>query len=534
MRSLTILSRVAVRALGAAPFIGAAIIAAPLALVVASLFRSGDGALAHLWSTTGPLYLVNTIALALLVAFFAGAVGVAAAALVALAEFPGRRILSLALALPIAVPAYVTAYAYGDLFGPYGLISEALGGSAPFDIRSLWGAAFVLALSTCPYVYLAARASLEARSDAYLEAARTLGATPAAAVFKALLPAGRAAIAGGLALAMMETVADYGVCEYFGVPTLSVGVFRTWRGLGDVGAASQLAAGLFLVAMLLVLIEEAARRGLGAEGARAHRAKKRRRLDGMAGALAAGFCALPILLGFLAPAAVLLAKLAEGRKGGGLDLGVAAGDTLLVGIAGSALALLLAAALAFETRRTKQPAARLAARVATLGYALPGALLAVGVVALAGAFSRAAGVGAAGLALLVYAYVARFSTASFNAVDAGLRQIHPATDDAARSLGAGPTRIARRVYWPLIRPSLAAGALVVLIDIARELPATLILRPFNFETLATATYRLASDERLAEAAPAALLLILFSLPPALLVERFAGRARSRGENLELD
>lgn len=523
-------SRVARSALSLAPFLGAALVAAPLAIVVASLFRADNGALAHVWSTTGPLYLANTLALAGLVAIGAGAIGVAAAALVALAEFPGRRFFAVALALPLAVPAYVAAYAYGDLFGPFGLVAGLTGAPASVSIRSLPGAAFVLALATYPYVYLAARASLEQRSGAYMEAARALGASPAAAAMRALLPAGRAAIAGGLALAMMEAVADYGVAEYFGAPTLSVGIFRTWRGLGDLNAATQLAAGLFLASMVLVLIESSARRGLGAEGARGHRQMRPVALPGAKGVLAALFCALPVALGFAAPLGVLLAKLFEAPPGGGEELAAAAGATFGVGLAGAALALFLATALALAARRARGPLARLSARVATLGYALPGAVLAVGVVAIAGLVSRAAGIGAGGLALLVYAYVARFSTAAFNAVDGGLRQIHPITDDAARALGSGPWRAARRLYFPLVGPAFAAGALVVLIDVARELPATLILRPFNFETLATATYRLASDERLAEAAPAAIVLILISLAPALLVERFAaaaGAARGR-------
>jgi iron(III) transport system permease protein len=516
-------ARLASALLGAAPFLGAALIALPLAVVVASLARPGDGALTHVWATTGPLYLANTIALAGLVAVGAGAIGVVAAALVALSDFPGRQVFAVALALPLAVPAYVAAYAYGDLFGPFGLVSALLGEPRAVPIRSLPGAGFVLALATYPYVYLAVRASLEQRSGAYLEAARALGASPFAAVVRTLLPAGRAAIAGGLALAMMEAVADYGVAEYFGAPTLSVGVFRTWRGLGDLHAATQLAAGLFLAAMILVLIEQASRRGLGAEGPRGHRERRRLALSGPGAALAVLFCALPVALGFVLPVALLAAKLAEGRVASLDRLAAAAGATLGVGLAGALLALCLAGALAFAARRARGGAARLAIRIATLGYALPGALLAVGIVAAAGQVLQSAGAGAGGLALLVYAYVARFSTAAFNAVDGGLRQIHPAADDAARALGAGQARMARRLHWPLVRPALAAGALVVLIDIARELPATLILRPFNFETLATETYRLASDERLAEAAPAALLLVAASLVPALLLERFAAR-----------
>ncbi|MEQ1930251.1 MAG: iron ABC transporter permease, partial [Parvularculaceae bacterium] len=489
-------------------------------IVLMSLLTPADSAVKHVWATTGPRYLINTVALAAMVAFGAGAIGSSAAAIVSIAEFPGRRALSLGLALPLAVPAYIAAYAYGDMFGPFGAASALFRGAPP-DIKSLPGAAFILTLATYPYVYLAARASFDARSGALLEAARTLGASPQRFFVSVLAPTGRAAIAGGVALALMETVADYGVADYLGVPTLSVGIFRTWRGLGDLNAAVQLAGGLLLVALLLVMIEEGSRRGLGAESARAHRSPARVRLGPLGSALAAAFCGIPILLGFIAPAATLLARLLDGQ-GIARGLVVAAGNTALIATIGAALAIAIAGALAISSRGPKAPLGRALARIATLGYALPGAVVALSIVAAAGFFKVGL---AAGYATLLYAYAVRFSTAGFNAVDGALKQIHPLTEEAARMLGAGLPRIIRRLFLPAARPAVIAGGLVVFIDICRELPATLLLRPFNFETLATEVYRLASDERLSEAAPAALLLIALSIVPVFLVNALGNLRR---------
>ncbi|NWG70401.1 MAG: ABC transporter permease subunit, partial [Parvularculaceae bacterium] len=302
-------------------------------------------------------------------------------------------------------------------------------------------------------------------------------------------------------------------------PTLSVGVLRTWRGLGDLVAASQIAASLLLAAMLRVLMEDLSRRSLGADSPRAIRAFARLRLSSRHAAPAIFLCAVPPFLGFALPVATLLAKAMEGR--GGRDLVAAAADTFLIALAGAALAVMAGGALALSARGSASPPRRALMRVATLGYALPGAVVALATVA-AAAFL---GVGlASGLTALLYAYVVRFATAAFNTIDGGLKQIHPMTEEAARMLGAGLPRIVRRLFLPAARPAVAAGALIVFIDICRELPATLLLRPFNFETLATSVYRLASDERLAEAAPAALLLIALSLAPVLWVNALGRRA----------
>lgn len=453
----------------------------------------------------------------------ASLVGAGAAALVALTEFPGRRIFSVALVLPFAVPAYINAYVFADLLGPFGLIGR-LAPPGTFEIRSLSGAAFILGLSVYPYVYLAVRASLAARSGSFMEAARTLGESPMGAVRRVLVPAGRPALAGGLALALMETVSDFGVADYFGVPTLSIGIFRTWYGLSDLVAASQLAGGLFLLALLLVMLEETVRRGSGADNTRAHRKTGRIKLSPFSAAFAVVFCFMPVLFGFLTPFGLLLAKLGAPEVSKvAYVLGKAAANTAFVASLGAVLALSLGTFLAYRARLPRVAIEKAAIRISTLGYALPGAVIAIGILAFQSTARDTIGLTLTGMLLLLYAYVTRFLTAGYNAVAGGAGQIHPLTDDAARALGAGPMTLAARVHLPILRPALGAGALIIFIDIAKELPATLLLRPFNFETLATQIYRLATDERLADAAPSALVLILVSLVPTLWIETIAKR-----------
>ncbi|MEO1250753.1 MAG: iron ABC transporter permease [Pseudomonadota bacterium] len=489
--------------------------------MIAALMGAGlaEGGLATLLAAPTLSYAAGTAALCLMVGAGALIIGAGAALAVCLTEFPGRRLVAILLALPFAIPAYVIAYAYGDILSPLGPVASVIGPERLPEIRSLPGAALVLTLATYPYVYLAVAASLASRSGALMEAARTLGARPLAAALSVLLPASRPAIAGGLALALMETAGDYGVADYFGARTLSVGIFRTWFGLGDLGAATQIAAILFFAALIFVVMEEAGRRGQSADSAFARKAHARIRLKPGAAGITLLLLSVPIMLGFALPAATLAGlmdpQLSPGAARGLTD---AFTNTALVAAIGAALAASLALILGFSGRRARGRAMQFALRIATLGYAVPGAVSAIGVVALAAPVSGFLGAGAAGgLAILIYAYVARFLTVSYNGVAGGLAQVSPQMDAAAQMLGAGPARIIGKIQWPLARRASLAAAAIVAIDIAKELPATLLLRPFNYETLATRVYRLASDERLADAAPAALLLIAFGLIPVILV-----------------
>lgn len=515
-----------------APVAAALFAAAPALAVLASLSAPLNETVGHVLVTRGFSYAAGTFALCLCVGATAGILGVAAGMLTALCNFPMRRFFSLTLALPLAMPAYIAAYAYADLLGPFGAfepMARSLAALGLPDIRSFPGAVFVLSMTLYPYAYLASRAAFSSRSSAILDTARTLGAPPVRAAVKLLLPASRPAIAGGVALVLMETAAEFGVADYFGVPTLSVGIFRTWHSFGDLAAASQLASGLLLFALALVAFEAIGRRGRAGDAPRVTSTADRHDLDPIARTAAAAYCAGLLLFGFAAPTIAILAKLDPGIWGyASRGLSSALVNSISIGAAGAFLTLAIAVALAYVGRSTQNPVVKSLIRVATMGYAVPGAVIAIGVLSVFSVFNDLTGINiwvAAGPAALIYAYAVRFLTAGYNVAAGGLAQIDPGYDAAARTLGASATRILTSVHAPLIRPAIFAALIILLVDIMKELPATLILRDFNFETLATRVYRLAGDERLAEAAPDALLLIALSALPIILLNALADRNR---------
>ncbi len=524
------------------------VVALPVIVLLYYLLVPGGDAWTHLQATTLPNYIQNSLSLMGLVALFAMLFGVPTAWLVAATEFPGRRQLSWLLVLPLAAPAYVIAYLYTDLLDFSGPVQSFLRTSLSLragdywfpEVRSLPGAALLLSLVLYPYVYLLARAAFSARAGVHFEAARSLGASPYRAFVKVALPAARPAIAGGLALVLMETLADFGVVDYFAIPTFSTGIFRTWIAMGEKVAAMKLAAVMLVFVFALVGFESLSRRGRFDSGT-AHGKVTRMRLSRGKGVLAYLYCLLPVLFGFIVPVAVLASYTLSGGDqllGRGFTGYVL--NSVSVAVLAAVLATGLALLLAYTQRLSNNPGTRAAIRISTLGYALPGLLLAIGLLGPIAGYDRALTAFAAktfgwsgGLiltgtvALLVYAYIIRFLTVSFNSVTGGLQGISPAMDAAARSLGASPRRVVRRIHLPLLRPSLAAAMLLVFVDVMRELPATLILRPFNFETLATRVYRLASDERLTEASTAALCIVLVGLIPVLLLDRLGNRDEAK-------
>lgn len=524
----------------------AAIVAAPILVVLFALLGPTGATWTHLRSTVLPGYIVNTAALTLAVGLLSAIIGIACAWTVATRDFPGKRFLSWALVLPLATPAYVVAYVYTDLLEFAGPVQTALravtgwgvGDYAFPPIRSLGGAAAMLSLVLYPYVYLLARTAFETQAASLVDAARVLGAGSTRAFYAIALPASRPVIAGGVALAMMETVADYGVVEYFGIATFTTGIFRTWFGLGDRGAALQLAGWLFVAVAILIAAEQAARRGGYGNPVAGTAAITPLRLSGWRAWLAAAGCATPLVLGLIVPM-IVLGRYALTVGDPLLGRGFADFVAATFGVAGTAalIATGLALWLAYSARLVPRPLNRLALRTATLGYALPGAMLAVGVLApltaidktiarfLNAQFDLGVGLLLTGTAAaLVFAYLARFLTVAYNACQGGLDKVHARLDDAARTLSARPGRVLREVHLPLMRGAVASAVLLVFIDVTKELPATLILRPFNFETLATRVYRLASDERLAEASTAALAIIALGLLPAIVLG-VAGRQR---------
>ncbi|MDC8754260.1 iron ABC transporter permease [Erythrobacter sp. sf7] len=542
----------AARTSGGAPWSFAALAIAalaglPIAAILVESASGGIAALVHLARTVLGEYVLNTGLLMLLAGGFAAVVGTGCAWLIAATDVPGRRVLGWALVLPLAVPAYIAAYIYADMLdfaGPVQNALRSLTGWGPDDyafpeIRSLGGGALVLGLVLFPYVYLLARTAFATQSLTQFRAARSLGAAPSRAFWQVALPAARPAIAGGLALVLMEVLADFGVAEYFAIPTFSTGIFRSWLAMGDKASALKLAAVMLVFVVALVAWEAATRQGRSdsRDGLALRASEPMVALSPMGKALAFLACLAPVLFGFLIPAGYLgTMALSDAAQAAAGDLATYAADSLWLGLAASSLCLVAALLLAFARARSASRLTAGAIRLGTLGYALPGALLAVGLLAPLGSldqsltrFARDSLGWSGGLlltgtsAILVYALSVRFLTVAYNSVGGGLSRIPPALDSAARSLGAGPARVLARIYAPLLAPSLAGAAALVFIDTLRELPATLILRPFNLETLATRTYRLASDERLVEASIPALILLAAGLLPVLLLNRLGKR-----------
>ena len=534
-----------------AALIIAAFAAVPLAAVIVAAPGGGIAALARLADTVLAAYILNTAGLMAIAGIAALMLGISTAWLVSACEFPGRRFFAWALLLPLAVPSYLAAYIYADLLdysGPVQSSLRALSGWQAgeywfFPIRSLAGGGIILGLVLYPYVYLIARAAFASQSRAQFVAARSLGASPARAFWQVSLPGARPAIASGLALVLMEVLADFGVADYFAIPTFSTGIFRSWLAMGDKQAALGLAALMLIVVAALVLLEARTRKGRSESrdgfGAQANETPLVRLTAGRR-ALASLLCALPIIAGFCIPVwhlATLAFLTNGGFLGSAQPLGPVIASSLKLGVSVAFVCAGLALVLGFARARSSRTSLKVATRIATLGYTLPGALLAVGLLAPLGyadqALTRFArdvlgyggGLVLAGSGLiLVYALSVRFLTVAFNTADAGIARLPASLDAAARSLGARSGRVLGRIYLPLLRPSLLAAFALVFIDTLRELPATLILRPFNFETLATRTYRLASDERLAEASLPALILLAAGLIPVLVLVA----ARRRG------
>lgn len=463
---------------------------------------------------------MGTLALVLAGGGGAIALGACAAWLVSLCRFPGRGVFEWLLVIPLAAPSYVLAYAYASL--------TWAGGVSPVRIEGFWGAAFIYAVGLYPYVYLATRAAFASQSACALEAARTLGAAPFKVFARVALPLARPGIAAGGALALMEIAADYGAAHHFGLTTLSTAILRAWYAHQNEHAALQIAALLLLAAIVFLVVERQARgRASFAGGSARWRPLTRYQLAPLPAAAAFVFCTGLIALGALLPL-TWLARLALLHANVEDVVGPFLNSMLLAGV-GAVVTLALAAAIAVAARRASR-FGRLSLLAAGMGYAAPGAVIALGALALFGLAREAGLVGGlgAGLALtaLLWTYAARFAAAGVQPVDAGLARLSKGLDSSARTLGAGPWRRLLRVDLPIAAPSLAAAALILFVEILKELPATLILRPFDFDTLAVKAYAYASDERLLEAAMPSLLIFAAGLAPMLLLSGAIGQARA--------
>lgn len=510
-------------------------VAIPVLVVFSSLlhlFHGGGAIWVHLWQTVLPRYLLNSVALFLAVGMGVTLVGVSTAWLVTLCRFPGVRFWEWALLLPLAAPAYILAYVYTGWLDYYGPVQTALRRWFHWEsmndywfppVRSLPGAAMMLILVLYPYVYLLARIAFLEQSTVTLEASRILGCGPWGSFWRVALPLARPAIAAGTALALMETLSDFGTVQYFGVDTFTTGIYRTWFGMGDRLGASQLAALLLIFVVLLIAAEQKFRHQARYYQSGQQRSPAAYALRGWSQLAAQVTCGIPVMLGFLLPAGILLTMVKDDlpafREKRFWDF---ANHSLVLSAITAIVALLLAVVLAYGLRLYPNVLSTLAIRLASLGYAVPGSVIAVGVLIPLGRWDNGWGdrlgwILSGSLVALIFAYLVRLLAVAYGAVQTSLLRIQPHLDEAAASLGANPLSTLGQIHFPLMRGGLITALILVFVDVMKELPATLIIRPFNFDTLAVRVYQLAADERLAEAAAPALAIVVVGLLPVILL-----------------
>ena len=521
----------------------ASVLVLPVLALAASWLRWDAQALdlmRQMLDTVLPQYASTSLLLCLAVGLGVGVVGVGSACMVTLFDFPGRRTAEWLLLLPLAMPAYVVAYAYTDFLqfaGPLQtLVREQWGlqGRVFPEVRSLGGAIWVFTFTLYPYVYLLVRSALGERASHLMEAARLLGAPLGRRIREVALPLARPAVAAGIALALMETLADYGVSSYFGVQTFTAGIYKAWLVMDDRLAAAQLATLLLGTVGLLLWLDRRAHSHMRYSSAKGQRAgsqdSQAQPLRGAARWGAWAVCGLPVLAGFVLPVLFMLRPLIDGW--GELpwqSFWRWSGNSLM--LAGSSALLATAAAfwLAFSQRRQPGALTQGVVQLVGLGYAVPGAVLVVGLLLPVGWLQQVVPQASVGYWLtatilgLLWAYLVRFTAVALQSVQSGYARIPLAMDDSARMLGTNSLGLMAGVHWPLLRSALASAALLVFVDVMKELPATLVLRPFNSDTLAVVTYQLARDERLGEAALPALALVLVGLLPVILLSRTLSR-----------
>ncbi|KAB2913469.1 MAG: iron ABC transporter permease [Hyphomicrobiaceae bacterium] len=528
----------------------AAIVALPLATIAVLSFGAPESAWPHLMRTVLPGALADTALLLAGVGVLCLVFGTGTAWLITMYRFPGRGLLDRLLVLPLAMPTYIIAYCYVELLdfsGPLQRVLRALFGWHSVkdywfpEVRTLGGAILVLSSVLYPYVYLSARASFVQQSICVLEVARTLGRTAAGTFWSVALPLARPALAAGVALVLMECLNDLGAVQYLGVQTLTVSIYTTWLQRSSLGGAAQIAL-VALLTVLALLVAERAARGQG----RFHHTTGRYRsipfsdLDGWRGIAAAVFCCIPVAAGFIAPFCVLLAQgLAHVSDALAAGFWRAVRNSVGIAAAAAVVTVLIGMGLAYARRLAPNMVVRTAARAAGLGYALPGTVLALGLLIPLAAldnhvdalmrslFGVSIGLLLSGsLFVIVLAYTIRFLAVSLSALEAGFERLSPNLDAAARTLGETAFSALRRVHMPLLLPALGSAALLVFVDGMKELPATLLLRPFNFETLATHVYSYAALEQFEQAALGALTIVLIGLVPVLMLHEAVAGGRA--------
>lgn len=520
---------------------------APVLTLAAHALQGSTGHWQHLLNYVLPHAMRNTLLLLLGVGTVTALLGVGSAWLMTAYSFPTRGVLNWALLLPLAVPTYIVAFAYQDILHPLGpvqgVIRDVLGYTSPRqfrlpDVRSLGGAIMLLGLVLYPYVYLSTRAMFATQSASLLEAGRILGATRRTVFFRVALPMARPAIAVGLSLALLETLNDIGASEFLGVQTLTVSIYTTWVTRSDLAGAAQIALSMLVLVVALIMLERYGRRRQGYSQNQRSRTVQPQQLTGLAALVAMVLGWLPVLLGFVAPALYLLAESYKYLHLTGAvsqQLLASAWSTLYIALVTTAATLVLALVVAWASRSARSSERQRwqkLFKLASLGYAIPGTVLALGlllpfvwfdtlleqVVALF--VERAPQLLLMGsTTALVIAYCIRFLAIGVGSLEAGLARIPPSVEQAARLLGETPGGTLRRVHLPLLRPALGAAALLIFVDTMKELPATLLLRPMNFETLATWLYAEAARGTYEEGAIAALAIVVAGLLPVILLAR---------------
>jgi iron(III) transport system permease protein len=504
-----------------------------LGLFVTATKSSGsDGTLMHLIQTVLPRYVLNTGALLLVVLGTVAVFGIGSAWLMACYRFPGHRSLGWLLVLPLAVPSFVMAYAYTDLLDVSGPIQTMLRALTGLDVQSLWfpqvrsvpGAGLMLGLALYPYVYIVARQAFEERSASAIEAAKTYGLSNAQIWISVIWPMARPAIMAGAILVAMESVADFGAVSYFAVDTFTTGIYKAWLSMGDKTAAIQLAISLLLVVGCFAWIEYRQRSQVQTYSRNVRRVPPVL-LQGTRALSASAFCFLPVGLGFLIPVVVLMNAARQAERLFDPRLFGWIGNGLLLAAVATAVILLVAIFLSYANRLLQSDFARLVAGIAQSGYAMPGLVIAVGLLM---ATASVAPLIAQTMLVLVLAYTVRFLAVGYQSINTSLLRISPAMDASARSLGRGVVGVWVDVHWPMLRRAIFSGALLVFVDCFKELQTTLVLRPLNFDTLVVVAYQFASDERLADAAVPCLIIVAISVIPVLLLWK-AATHRSRSD-----
>ncbi|MFY0699083.1 MAG: iron ABC transporter permease [Balneola sp.] len=531
----------------------AVLVSIPILSVLSSFFVSSGEIWSHLASTVLGDYITNSLLLIVGVSSGVVLLGVTLAWIITMCSFPGQKYFEWAAVLPFSIPAYLLAYIYTDFFGITGTLQTAI--RSTFDlgigefvlpeIRSLWGAIFIMILAFYPYVYMLARSAFLNQSVSLFEASRIMGYTNTQSFFKIALPLARPGIAAGLALALMETLNDFGTVQYFGVQTFTTGIYRTWFGLGERPAAAQLAGFLLLFIVVLILLERWSRSRIKDQTNATNRYKRIQKFD-LTGFKKWGaflVCGIPVFLGFILPVVLLLSMFFNNIDSVNTRFLLYSLNTLSVAAIAGLITVSVALLMAYSSRLNPSKLVKSLNQFGALGYAIPGSVIAVGVLIPFGwldntidSFARSNFQVSTGLLLsgtlfaMIFAYVVRFLSVSYNGINSSLQKISPSVDEASRGMGYSFSEILRKIHIPMLSGGLLSAFLLVFVDVMKELPATIIIRPFNFDTLAVQVYRLASDERLGESAGAALAIVLVGIIPVILLSKTITRSRKTEEH----